>query len=151
MTNLKLALLIAGGATPFLLADYSPAQEAAQQRSPTFELAMCNMTDVHGLFVAIASKQTSQKWWVTGWYALPDYGCTLIGTFPRDAVYFYAESTIAGVTSTAPDNTPISACIDHDRLFQGPTGGKACPQDQERVDFTPIKVPATTPRVTFTF
>src|SRR5262249_36024248 len=52
---------------------------AQQKPNPTFELAMCNLSDFQGVFVALRHKQDAQKWTVDGWYAIPDGGCTFIG------------------------------------------------------------------------
>src|SRR5215472_5863701 len=77
-------------------AAFAGSSHAQQKQNPTFELAMCNLSDFQGMFVALRHKRDVQKWAVDGWYAIPDGGCTLIGSFLRDTIYYVAESNDGG-------------------------------------------------------
>jgi uncharacterized membrane protein len=121
-----------------------------QNPNPTFELAMCNLSDFQGVFVALRHKQDARKWAVDGWYAIPDGGCTFIGTFLRDTIYYFAESNDGGVWSAAEtDKTAAPECIDLDKTFKRVSGG-SCPADQLTARFRLITVPANLPRLTYT-
>jgi uncharacterized membrane protein len=122
---------------------------AEQKQNQTFELAVCNLSDFQGVFFALRHKQASQKWMVDGWYAIPDGGCTFIGSFPRDTVYYYAESNDgASWAAIDTDQTGQKECIDHDKWFQQ-AGGSPCSAGQASVKFRLITIPANLPRLTF--
>lgn len=123
----------------------------AQQPAPTFEFAMCNMSDYGGVFVALRQKQDGQKWTVSGWYPLPDRGCTFLGRFRRDIIYYYAKSD-KGV-SWSPDANDQSAstqCVDQNKYFQGASDVGTCPAGQVAVRFRILQVPANLSRRTQT-
>jgi uncharacterized membrane protein len=123
----------------------------AQQPAPTFELAMCNMSDYSSVFVALRQKQDAQKWTVSGWYPLPDRGCAFLGRFQRDAVYYYAKSD-EGV-SWSPDANDQSAstqCVDQNKYFQGAADVGTCPAGQIAVRFRMLQVPTNMSRRTWT-
>lgn len=148
MKNLKLAAAVVC-AMPLFLSGSSPAQ----QQNATFEFAFCNMSDFSGVFVALTHKQNVQKWTASGWYAIPDLGCTFVGSFLRDTIYYYAESTDgsgAVWNGAETDRSAKAACIDHDKLFQGAVDVSSCPAGQDRVNFRSIRIPATLPRLTWT-
>jgi uncharacterized membrane protein len=115
----------------------------------TFELAVCNLSDFQGVFLALKHRQDAQKWVVDGWYAVPDGGCTFIGSFLRDSVYYYAESNDGAYwAAAATDQTAQPECVDHDKWFQQTAGG--CASGQETVKFKMIPVPSNLPRLTYT-
>ena len=150
MRTLKSTAAALAGALAVCCADVSPAQQGPQQNS-NFELAICNMSDFQGVFVALMHKQDAQRWIVDGWYAIPDRGCTLTGSFARDTVYYYAESNDGGVWRGADtDQSVVPQCIDRAKLFQGPAGVTPCPAGEVGVKFRTIRVSATAPRLTFT-
>jgi len=120
------------------------------QQGQTFELAVCNMSEFQGVFMAVRHKQDAQRWQVDGWYAIPDGGCTFIGTFPRDTFYYYAESNDGGEWSAvSSDQTGQPECVNHAQWFTE-AGGAQCTQCQENVRFRMIKVPANQARFTQT-
>ena len=125
-------------------------QPPAQPQNPTFELAVCNLSDFEGVYLALKHKQGAQSWVVDGWYGIPDGGCTLIGTFPRDTIYYYAESNDGanwGAAST--DQTAPSECVDHDKWFKQAAGGSTCPAGQAGARFRMITVAPNLPRLTY--
>jgi uncharacterized membrane protein len=126
------------------------SQTLPQNQSATFELAMCNLSDFKGAFVALAHKQDAQKWLVEGWYAIPDGGCTFIGTFLRDTIYFYGHSNDNGVWgAAATDQTSRAECIDPNQWFQV-ADGPTCSTGQVAARFLLISVAASTSRLTYT-
>jgi uncharacterized membrane protein len=151
MGALKSAVAAICGALVVLFFGSSRAQQApTQTRNPTFELAVCNLSDFQGVFFALRHKQDAQKWAVDGWYAIPDGGCTFIGTFPRDTIYYYAESNDgAAWRGDNTDQTAQSECIDHDKWFRQTAGGSACSAGQVAVKFRLITIPPNLPRLTF--
>jgi uncharacterized membrane protein len=126
------------------------SQTPQQSQSATFELAMCNLSDFKGAFVALSHKQDAQKWLVNGWYAIPDNGCTFIGTFLRDTIYYYAQSNDGGVwRGSDTDQTSRAECIDPDKWFQV-ADGPTCSTGLAATKFRLITVPASAPRLTYT-
>ena len=122
----------------------------AQQPSQTFDLAACNMSDFQGVFMAVRHKQDATHWLVDGWYAIPDGGCTFIGTYTRDSVYYYAESNDGAYWSAGDnDQTGQAECINHNQWFHV-AAGSACASDQASVKFRLIQVPANEARHTQT-
>jgi uncharacterized membrane protein len=120
------------------------------QQSQTFELAVCNMSDFQGVFMAVRHKLDAQKWQVDGWYAIPDGGCTFIGSYPRDTYYYFAESNDGGEWSAAAsDQNGQAECVNHDQWFTE-AGGTACVQGQDNVRFRMIQIPANLARYTQT-
>jgi uncharacterized membrane protein len=125
-------------------------QPPAPAQNPTFQLAVCNLSDFQGVFFAVKYKQSAESWAVDGWYAIPDGGCTLIGTFQRDSVYYYAESNDgARWNGAATDQTAQSECVDPDKWFKQAAGSSACATGQTAQRFRMITVPANLPRLTF--
>jgi uncharacterized membrane protein len=127
------------------------ATSAMAQASQTFQLAVCNISAFSDVYVAITAKADGQRWTVSGWYPIPDSGCTLVGTFPRDTVYYYARGSDKAVWA-APDNDQngSSQCVDGDKFFTAAAGVPACPAGQQAVRFRMLKAQANQPRVTFT-
>jgi uncharacterized membrane protein len=120
------------------------------QQGQTFELAVCNMSDFQGVFMAVRHRQDAQKWQVDGWYAIPDGGCTFIGAYPRDTFYYFAESNDGGEWSAAStDQNGQAECVNHDQWFSQ-AGGAQCAQGQESVRFRLIQIPANQARFTQT-
>src|SRR5947209_14394302 len=66
------------------------AEQAAS--TDTFELAVCNNSDYASMLLALMYKKDAQNWEVSGWYPIPDSGCTIVGRFIRDTVYYFAFS-----------------------------------------------------------
>jgi uncharacterized membrane protein len=131
-------------------AAFAGSSHAQQKPNPTFELAMCNLSDFQGVFVALRHKQNAQKWAVDGWYAIPDGGCTFIGTFLRDTIYYFGESNDGAVWSAADtDKTAAAECIDLEKTFKRASGG-SCAEGQLTARFRLITVPANLSRLTFT-
>jgi uncharacterized membrane protein len=151
MKALKLtAAVVAGLAAGAASAQQAPNTSGQQQQSASFELAVCNMSAFQGVFVALMHKQDAQKWVVDGWYAVPDSGCSLLGTFLRDTVYYYAESNDGASWRAADtDQSVTPQCIDHNKLFTGPAGATSCPPGEVGVKFRTIKVPANQARLTW--
>jgi uncharacterized membrane protein len=127
------------------------APSAMAQANQTFQLAFCNISAYSDVYVALTSKADAQRWSVSGWYPIPDNGCTLVGTFPRDTIYYYARGSNNAVWS-APDNDQngTSQCVDADKYFTSSAGVPTCPAGQQAVRFRMIKAQANQARVTFT-
>jgi uncharacterized membrane protein len=133
-----------------LLAGLLGPSRAQQPQNETFELAVCNLSDFQGVFMAVRHKQDAQHWQVDGWYAIPDGGCTLVGTYPRDTFYFYAESNDDGSWAASDsDQTAQAECVNHNQWFQI-ASGSACAAGQASVRFRLVQVPADQRRFTWT-
>jgi uncharacterized membrane protein len=144
MKALTTALAVCGVLVFFL---FGPSRA---QQGQTFELAVCNMSDFQGVFMALRHKQDAQRWQVDGWYAIPDGGCTFIGTYPRDTFYYYAESNDGAQWSAADtDQTGQAECVNHNQWFNV-AGGATCADGQDIVRFRRIQVPANQARFTQT-
>jgi uncharacterized membrane protein len=122
----------------------------AQAQDTTFELAVCNLSDFRGVFFAVKYKREDESWMVDGWYAIPDGGCTFVGTYQRDTIYYYAESMDgASWNGAATDRTAQAECIDRDKWFEQAAGAKECPAGQAMARFRLITAPAELERFTF--
>jgi len=122
----------------------------AQQESPRFEIAFCNISAYSGVVVALMYKKDPQKWWVAGWYPIPNGACSLLGSFLRDSIYYYAEGNQDVVWRAADnDQTAASKCVDRAKAFESDPGAPSCPAGQSAVRFKLIKIPATIPRFTW--
>jgi uncharacterized membrane protein len=130
------------------------ASSHAQQQGQAFQLAFCNISAYSNVTVALVHKKDAEKWAVDGWYPVPDNGCTVVGTFQRDTVYYFAEGRSGNSIGVwaAPDNdqNATSQCIDHNKWFQQTAGVPTCPTGQEVVRFRMISVPANSSRITWT-
>ena len=147
---MKVSRLAAAVFCSALSALFAGSSHSQQRPDPTFELAMCNLSDFQGVFVALRHRQNAQKWAVDGWYAIPDGGCTFIGSFLRDAIYYFGESNDGAVWSAADtDRTGAAECIDLEKTFKRASGGP-CAADQVSARFRLITVPANLSRLTFT-
>lgn len=123
----------------------------AQQPNPSFQLAFCNLSTFDNVRVALAYQQNTQRWVVDGWYPLPDRGCTLLGSFLRDTVYYYAENDRGAKWPADGANLPVVAqCIDHNKTFRVTASMPSCPADQEAAKFRLLKIPPNQPRLTWT-
>jgi uncharacterized membrane protein len=123
----------------------------AQQQSSKFQLAFCNISTFNNVRVALAYRQDAQQWVLDGWYPVPDGGCTLLGSFLRDTIYYYAEND-RGVKwrSSDTDKTAMLQCIDHEKAFRATASVPACPADQEPARFRMIKISPNQARLTWT-
>jgi len=129
-----------------------PSHPQPQAPGGNFQLAFCNMSDFRGMLVTLMHKKDAQSWEVEGWYPVPDSGCAPLGTFPRDTVYYFAQSSEGAVWRAADnDQTASVQCVDLNKWFQaGAAGTPTCPSGQQSVRFRMITVPANLPRVTWT-
>ena len=143
---LRNSSLLALGALALLLQPVR-AQAPAENR---FELAMCNISGVPGIFVALAHRHEAQQWQVDGWYAVPDWACVLIGSFLRDTVYVYGESREG--TAWKPVETDRSGrleCVDHRKWFYAVAGTRDCAPGQTRVRFRMLEIAPDKDRLTW--
>ena len=130
----------------------------AQQSQTRVQLAFCNLSSNTGVRVAIMHRVDAQKWVVDGWYPVPNDGCTVIGSFNADAVYYYgighrreADRLLTSVWSAAEnDQTGTSQCLDDDKAFSITSGAPECAADQRRGRFKLVKFPSDTRLVTRT-
>jgi uncharacterized membrane protein len=126
------------------------AQQAAS--TDTFELAFCNNSDYASMSLALMYKKDAQNWEVSGWYPIPDSGCTIVGRFIRDIIYYFAFSG-EGAVWRAPDNDQTASiqCVDYNKWFKAVGAGvPTCPAGQQSVRFKMVTVPANTARRTWT-
>ena len=141
---------ICGALVVLLIGSARAQQPPAPAQNPTFQLAVCNLSDFQGAFFAIKHKQSADSWTVNGWYAIPDGGCTLVGTFQRDTFYYYAESNDgARWNGAGTDQTAQSECVDRDKWFRQAAATTACAASQTAQRFRMITVPASLARLTF--
>jgi uncharacterized membrane protein len=123
----------------------------AQQQNPRFQLAFCNISTFNNVRVALAYRQDAQQWVVDGWYPIPDRGCTLIGSFLRDTIYYYAQNDRGAKWHPSDtDKTAMPQCIDHEKAFRSTATVPSCPADQEPVRFRMIKIAPNQARLTWT-
>jgi len=136
-----------------LFVSFMECARAEQARSgDTFELAFCNNSDYASMSLALMYKKDTQNWEVSGWYPIPDSGCTIVGRFIRDTFYYFAFSS-EGAVWRAPDNdqTASNQCIDYNKWFKAvATGVPTCPAEQQFVRFRMVTVPANLARRTWT-
>jgi uncharacterized membrane protein len=117
----------------------------------TFQLAFCNISAYSDVYVAITSRKDAQTWTVSGWYQIPDSGCTLVGSFPADTVYYYARGSNGAVWSAADDDqTGTGQCVDLQQWFTASAGVPTCPTGQQVGRFKMIKAQANQGRLTWT-
>jgi hypothetical protein len=80
-----------------------------------------------------------------------DRGCTLLGNFLRDTVYYYAENDRGAKWPADGANLPVVAqCIDHNKTFRATASMPSCPADQEPAKFRLLKIAPNQPRLTWT-
>jgi len=126
-----------------------PAHAQAPQTNK-FELAMCNISNVPGVFAALVHQREAQQWEVEGWYAVPDWGCVLLGSFLRDSVHVYAESRQGGAWKPVEtDRSGRLECVDHRKWFYAVAGTRECAPGQTRVRFRALQVAPEDGRLTW--
>jgi uncharacterized membrane protein len=142
------ALVLAALCAALLLLLRSAQAEAP--KTNMFELAMCNISNVPGVFVALTHRKDAQNWQVEGWYAVPDWGCALIGSFMRDTIHVYAESQDASAwKAVETDRSGRAECVDHKKWFNALTGTSACAPGQMRVRFRMLQIAPEESRLTW--
>jgi uncharacterized membrane protein len=156
MKFLNAPAAIACSAVVFALIGPGQAQQQQQQQQQQpFQLAFCNTSAYSNVLVALVHRKDAQNWTVDGWYPIPDYGCTVVGSFQRDKIYYYAYGETNDdriVTWSAPDDdqTATPQCIDQNKFFRSNAGNPSCPAGQESARFRMIKVAPNLPRITWT-
>jgi hypothetical protein len=140
-----------------LLALLAPGPSGAQpqQGAKTFQLAFCNVSRARPVYIAITRRKDGERWAVEGWYPLLDFGCSIIGNFEADTVYFYAigirNNQYVTWGGAENDETAATQCIDRNKAFGGfIAAAPGCPAGQTSVRFLRLKVPQDAPRYTFT-
>ncbi len=97
-------------------------QQQQQQQTKTFSLAVCNLSAVTNVSVAILVQLINdpQQWRSLGWFNVPNEGCNLIGSFHGDRAYLYAEGNNGKIAWRAPDNDKTAAkqCIHPENAFE---------------------------------
>jgi uncharacterized membrane protein len=144
-------LVVAAACAMFGITNLPGSHVQAQPQNATGGLAMCNMSDFSRVFVAVISRQSAQNWVVKGWHALPNSGCSFVGTFPLgDTVYYYAQGD--GVNWAAPesDQSAVAQCIDRDKHFEFVSSNRACPSGQSLARFRMLTLDADDPLFTWT-
>jgi len=132
-----------------LVLSLHPAHAQAPQID-RFELAMCNISNVPGVFAALVHQREAQQWEVEGWYAVPDWGCVLLGSFLRDSVHVYAESRQGGAWKPVEtDRSGRLECVDHRKWFYAVAGTRECAPGQTRVRFRALQVAPEDGRLTW--
>jgi len=145
------AWLRAGACSGFLLSTLllHPAHAQTPQ-TDRFELALCNISNVPGVFAALVHQREAQQWQVVGWYAVPDWGCVLIGSFLRGGVHVYAESRQGGAWKPVEtDRSGRLECVDHRKWFYAVAGARECAPGQTRVRFRALQVAPDDARLTW--
>ena len=145
-SNFRNAALLALGALAVLLQPVraQPPQEAR------FELAMCNISGTPSIFAAVAHRREAHQWQIEGWYAVPDWGCVLIGSFLRDTVYVYGEAREGTVwKAVETDRSGRLECVDHRKWFYAVAGSRDCAGGQTRVRFRMLQIAPEKDRLTW--
>jgi hypothetical protein len=111
-------------------------QQLEQQQ--TFTFAACNVGAVSDVYIALMVRggDDPQKWWVHGWFPIPDKGCNYVGTFYGDSFFWYAFGGDGKNVWSAPDSdrTVSKQCIDKVKAFAEPAG-TPCPRGRVIVNF----------------
>lgn len=134
---------------------FAMPQGQAQQPSRDFQLAFCNISAFSNVLVSLVYRQNDQQWQVDGWYPVPDRGCAVMGSFPRDVVYYYAfgqtnDGRDVVWSAGENDQTASAQCIDRSKFFRALAGVPSCPAGQEPARFKLIKIAPNVPRMTWT-
>jgi uncharacterized membrane protein len=128
----------------------SPPADAQPPQAGTFELAMCNISNVPSVFVALAHRDDAQNWRIEGWYAIPDWGCALIGKFMRDTIHVYAEGQDGSSwKAVETDRSGRAECVDHKKWFAAVAGASTCEPGQTRVRFRMLQIAPDEARLTW--
>jgi Putative metallopeptidase/Protein of unknown function (DUF1036) len=126
---------------------FSPNQstllkQQQQEQQPTFTFAICNESKATNVGTSLMVKlpEDPENWQVFGWFPLPNGGCSLIGSFYGDHLYYYAEGSNNTVW-TAPETqqNATKQCIDHVNAFQH-VAGAPCRAGQVMVNFRRIDI-----------
>ena len=124
-----------------------------QQQTDHFTLSLCNRSAVTKVHMALGVQlvEGPAELQALGWFAVPDGGCDLIGTFRGDRLYFYAEGVSNNRTLawSAPDTdqTGLKQCINPVNAFQLPATAR-CQSGQKSINFIRRNVGPTLPNVT---
>jgi hypothetical protein len=124
-----------------------------QQQTDNFTLSLCNRSAATNVHMALAVQQvgSSQDLQALGWFAVPDGGCDLIGTFRGDHLYWYAEGVNNNKTKVwsalDTDQTALKQCINPVNAFQLPATAR-CQSGQKLINFWRRNVGPTLPNVT---
>ena len=111
------------------------------QTAEWFSFEVCNSSSVRNVSIAILSKNdlNGSSWHLAGWYIIPDGGCTTIGGYWRDRVYFYGQGD-DGAYWTGND-TP--QCVNLTARFERTvTQGYECSRGETSVGMSLVLIPA---------
>jgi uncharacterized membrane protein len=152
---LRTTAALAAGAL-VLFAAGAPSAQPQGGSGGTFQLAFCNISGFQTARVAITHRKDAQRWAVDGWFPIPDGGCSIIGTFQLDTVYYYAMASNPSNGNTVywgaadDDKTATSQCIDEEKAFSTWAAVPNCPAQQSPKRFRALKVNPNTRTFTFT-
>ena len=143
-------IVVAAACALFGTAYFGSSHVQAQPQITTGGLSMCNLSDFSKVVVATISRQSAQNWVVKGWHALPNGGCSFVGTFLRDTVYYYAEGNGANWAAAESDQSAIAQCIDKDKHFEFASSNRTCPTGLSLARFKMLKLAPDDPLFTWT-
>jgi hypothetical protein len=140
--------------------DLTPQQAALlnqqqQQQTDTFTLSLCNRSAATKVHMALGVQLVGgpQDLQALGWFAVPDGGCDLIGTFRGDRVYWYAEGVNNNRTwvwsAADTDQTALRQCINPVNAFQLPATTR-CQSGQKLISFRRWNIDSSLSNVTIT-
>jgi hypothetical protein len=136
MTSLRLAVV----ATTLLALLPTVADTAEQPKNTSFKLTLCNMSQFRLVRAAIVYQKDEKNWTVEGWHPLPDYGCSIIGTFRGDSIFYFAfgfgsDGKPVFWSAGDDDKSATSQCVDGAKSFSAAIGSPTCPTGQTQVKF----------------
>jgi uncharacterized membrane protein len=139
-------------ARPWLQLNPAQASLLRQQqlKEPVFGFSFCNFSKHPDLSLALMSKSMDapHAWRTEGWFGIADGGCSFIGSFYGDKIYFYAEtSDKMSVAASSTDPTASKQCVDATKSF-GLNAGSPCRAGQKLVNFIMREIDPTAATVT---
>jgi hypothetical protein len=135
------------------LTSFGHAQQPSQS-AQQFQLAFCNISAFSRVLIALVHRPDGQRWTVDGWYPIADGGCSVVGNFKGDTVYYFAFGETddgRNVTWSPPDTdkTASSQCIDPNKFFRINAGTPSCQPGLEPARFRMLKVAPNQTRITW--
>jgi hypothetical protein len=107
-----------------------------QQEKQGFTLAACNQSKSASAALALLVRliDEPQQWRALGWFAIPDGGCEMIGSFFGDHLFWYAEAKPGVWRAPDTDRTAAKQCIDRVNSFNVVADSR-CPRGYVPVNF----------------
>jgi Protein of unknown function (DUF1036) len=121
--------------------------------SPKFILSVCNKSGVKNVWMAFASLKDPKTWHVHGWYKVTDAGCSSMGEFYRDTIYYFAGD---GELKTTWSGESTEQCVNPSNQFDYVAAGAVrgqphqCKPEEALVGFDTLTVKPSSPKFELT-